>query len=79
LVCKSAYQKALLVSVFSVFLGEKMKVIKLSKYEYIKSRLELFKALKNELIKDYEYLKKKSSEGDSEAEKLANEIIEVIK
>jgi len=51
----------------------------MSKYEYIKSRLELFKSLKNELLKDYEYLKKKSAEGDSEAEKLANEIIEAIK
>jgi endogenous inhibitor of DNA gyrase (YacG/DUF329 family) len=48
-------------------------------YGYVRSILELFKLLKNQLINDYQYLKKKSSEGDTEAEKLANEIIEVMK
>jgi len=61
------------------FCNEEIKdPLHLNKFHYpvIRSRIEIFTMLKNELEKDYEKLKKID---DKEAEKLANEIIEAIK
>jgi len=45
----------------------------------METRLEIFLLLKSELRKDYEKLKAASTNDDSEAERLANRILEAIK
>lgn len=45
----------------------------------MEARLEIFLLLKSELRKDYEKLKAASVNDDSEAEKLANRILEAVK
>jgi hypothetical protein len=53
--------------------------MKLEELKMMEARLEIFLLLKSELRKDYEKLKVASVNDDSEAEKLANKILEVIK
>jgi len=45
----------------------------------MEARLEIFLLLKSELRKDYDKLKTASANDDSEAEKLANKILEAVK
>jgi len=53
--------------------------LKTEELKLIEARLENFVFLKTLLKEDYEKLKKASANGDQEAEKLANKILEIIK